>query len=95
MAVLQPGSRQYVYVDVDNGAGLLPVEVTAIYDGQDLDPDQAQWWTAESEDADTIRILIGPGGTGHELNPGDYTLYLRITAAPEVPIEQSGPLKIL
>lgn len=93
MAVLQPGSQKDVFVDLTEGAALLPCEITAIPTGSRLVPADATWWPAETENDTTIRVLIGP--TANALQPGVYDLYVRITDTPRVPIEYSGLLTIL
>jgi hypothetical protein len=38
--------------------------------------------------------LIGPAGGGIPLAPGTYTVYVRVTDNPEIPVKQAGYLTI-
>lgn len=96
MPTLQPGSREFILIPLTadgDPAATFPTEVAFGTSGQAFDPDVATWYTATQVDAETLEILVGPGGTA-ELAAGKYTIYARVTAPPELPILKAGSLTI-
>ena len=86
-------SREYVKIPVTvTGTAdpqLLPAEV-AITPGA-VEPDDADYTTAEWVGG-LVRFLIGPG-TPHVLQPRQtYTVWVRITSSPEIPVMHAGEI---
>ena len=76
--------------DVIDGAW--PVDMAIIPEGQ-RSPQVADWQVAAWE-ADSIRLLIGPG-TALPLTCGDYTVWVRIGASPESAVRRAGQLEVV
>lgn len=74
------------------------VEVAFLAKDEKAPDEQTSWipasWEGEPGEARTWRLLIGPG-TASPLNPGTYTVWVRVTDSPEEPVRQHGPLKII
>lgn len=77
-------SKEYLKVPVEGPGDLdtLTVEMAVVDEGQD--PGSGDWETAEWIGADAA-VLIGPG-SALVLAKGTYGVWVRITAAPEVPV---------
>jgi hypothetical protein len=93
---LPAASTEYVKVTItsDVTLGAQPVEFAFLATG---DPDaDTTWHTASwAGDAGTTRaarLLAGPGAV--ELAAGWWTLWVRVTDDPEIPVREAGPLKI-
>lgn len=71
-------------VDVSSDA----VAVAFMTSGKPIDAD----WHGAVWDDKAARILIGPNGI--PLNPGTYTVWVKITDDPEIPVIPSGSLII-
>jgi hypothetical protein len=66
------------------GYGILP---TVWYTGSwDVNAVQGIWYNA--------KILVGPSPSAVQLSPGTYTVWVKITDNPEVPVRQAGSLII-
>lgn len=80
-------SKEYVYVPVKAGVDLaaLPVEVALTTNG--AEPVGADWRTA-AWDQGRARVLVGP------LPDGRYSVWVRVTATPEVPVMKAGLLDV-
>jgi hypothetical protein len=56
----------------------------------------SQWvtgsWSTTVQGTYLAQCLIGAAGTG--LQPGVYTIWLRVTDNPEVPVKQAGTLSV-
>jgi hypothetical protein len=94
--VLDRGSLEYVAVTLTVSAAevaVADVEV-AITTGHPAEED----WTSTVAELDTdpllvVGVLVGPAGT-LELDPGRYTVRVRVTSSPEVPVLVAGQLTI-
>lgn len=72
----------------------LPVEVALLEVG--TLPVEADWTASDwapNATTPTVRTLIGPGGIA--LDPGDYTLFVRVTGAVERPEHAIGRVRII
>jgi hypothetical protein len=63
------------------------------------DPDSGDWHTASwgTSEADTTflaQLLVGPGSGGLALGAGAWSIWVKITDSPEVPVMQPGQLTI-
>lgn len=60
------------------------------------EPEAGDWqdatWETDGDDH-LARCLVGPGGTV-ELDPGHYTVWVRVEGNPEMPIRPAGTLMI-
>lgn len=85
-------TQEYISVPV-SASGLDistdPVELAFM---QDVEPTDADWVAADWV-AGAARVLIGAAGV--VLLPGTYTVWVRITDNPEVPVLQAGELVIV
>jgi hypothetical protein len=82
-------SLEYLRVPTTIGgasAGSLTYEIGFTeYEYRDYEP--SMWHEATYADG-AARVLVGPGAL--EFPPGDYMVWLRVTANPEVPVRQAG-----
>lgn len=105
-AEISAASLQYVLVPVTHHVAGVQTDPTAFTvqvgfaagsttpvtdDFQDAD-----WETNEVTNPDTYfaRCLVGPAGTV-ELDPGTYTMWVRITAGAETPVLRAGLLRVV
>jgi hypothetical protein len=104
--VIPVGSLEYVRVPVyatSSGAQVNPtgdVVQMAFLPGSQA-PESGDWKTASWDtDATTTpttyraRCLVGPAGTV-TLTRGTYTVWVKITDSPEVPVRAVGSLKVI
>jgi hypothetical protein len=47
-----------------------------------------------SDDESDVEVLVGPGTDVGELAPGEYSVYVRITSAQEIPVLSCGSIRI-
>jgi hypothetical protein len=83
-------SREYVYVPVAGAAGTEPVDIAFV--GFGAEPGEPDWQTAEWSSG-SARVLVGPD-SDVVLADGLYEVWVRVTAAPELPAVKSGLLRI-
>lgn len=73
------------------------VEVAILPKGQVAPDDTTVWtpaeWTGDVGTSRTWRLLIGPG-TQLPLTPDTYTVWVRITDSPEIPVRKHDSLTI-
>ena len=87
-----PGiSREYLHVPVSGGSLSTPVEIALVASG--TTPATGDWTDADAWDGTIAKLLIGPGGTV-ELAAGTYRVWVRVTATPEIPVIESGLVRI-
>lgn len=98
-------SLEYVRVQVDaikNGAVYDPttdVVAFAFLDrGKGNDLSGASWlvgsWETSPAGTHYARCLIGPGGGVATLAAGAYSVWVKISDSPEIPIKKSGALTV-
>ena len=58
--------------------------------GDETDP--SEWHAATYADG-SVRVLVGPSGAV-ELPVGEYMVWVRVTASPEIPVRQAGRIVI-
>lgn len=85
-------TQEYVSVPVSATGLDISADVVELAFTHDTEPEEAQWLTAEWV-AGAARILIGTDG--HPLVAGAYTVWVRITDNPEIPVLQAGRLNIV
>lgn len=84
-------SREYLHVPVTGATGSMPVEIAVVArTAEPVDED----WQAALWDGSDAKLLIGPG-TDLALAAGFYSVWVRVTAAPELPVLRSGLLQII
>jgi hypothetical protein len=54
----------------------------------------ASWSTSESGTTYLAQLLVGPAAGGLVLGVGTYSIWVRVTDSPEVPVLQPGQLTI-
>jgi len=54
----------------------------------------ASWTTGELGETYLAQLLVGPGAGGLALGVGTYSIWLKVTDNPEVPVMQPGQLTI-
>lgn len=98
-------SREYVHVPVRAQSAGLPVDVSAdtvemAFQAGSTAPAPGDWRAASWDVDSTItparyraQCLVGPGGTV-ELAAGVYSVWVRVTDAPEIPVRRAGQLRI-
>jgi len=92
VAVIYDDATQYVQVPVTTTAGSPPTAISMAIVPLGLPlPDAPTWYPAELI-AGGAQMLIGPDGV--DIDPGRYSLYVRVTADPETVILRSGTLTI-
>ncbi|MFD9949708.1 hypothetical protein ACFWYW_55520 [Nonomuraea sp. NPDC059023] len=90
MANLPASSKEYLHIPVTDGSSGIPGEIAVIASCNE--PQEADW-KAATWDSGAYKLLIGPGGT-LTLAAGTYTAWVRLTAAPEVVVRRSGPVRV-
>jgi hypothetical protein len=98
---VQDGSLQYVKAPVSavvDGAAYDPTSDTVqmAFTAVGVDPVSGDWKTAGWETISGryyARCLVGPGGT-IDLAVGSYTVWVKVTDSPEIPILRSGGLRV-
>ncbi|MFD1274819.1 hypothetical protein ACFQ51_34600 [Streptomyces kaempferi] len=104
MLSIDRDSREFVGAEVSalvNGRAYNPTAdvVEFAFTGPD-DTRPTDWhagvWDTPPQGASSYRaqVLIGPGGSGPELDPGTYRMWLRVTDSPERPVIPVGALTI-
>lgn len=105
-AEISAASLQYVLVPVTYrvaGVQTDPTEFTVQvgFSADSTTPDTgdflaADWETNEATNPDTYtaRCLVGPAGTV-ELDPGTYTVWVRVAAVAETPVLRAGLLRVV
>ncbi len=88
-------SREYVRVPVTANADptASPVELAFVLDGE---PGPQDWVVGSWEKVGSTyfaRALVGPGGD-KVLADGTYSVWVRVTAPPEVPVFRAGLLAV-
>ena len=85
------GSKEYLYVDItaDQALDDQPVEVAVTTARPAVDSWQAATWVGDVGTSRSARILLDG-----LLTVGAYTVWVRLTDNPEVPILNAGRLKI-
>lgn len=87
-------SREYIYVEVVakgvDAAELVTLPVEWAFKSGDAEPSAPDWepgsWVPGAT-IPTARCLVGPGGDA-VLADGEYTCWLRVTGATELPVKQ-------
>lgn len=103
-SVIAAASLEYVRVRLDaEEAGVqvdptsLTVSMAFMVSGSPVSGDlkTASWEVDETTRPTTYyaRCLVGPGGAV-ALKPGIYTVWVKVTDSPEVPLIPAGPLKV-
>lgn len=90
MASIPSSSVEYLHVPIVGATSSMPVEMAVV--GRDAEPVESDWKTAMWDGTDA-KMLIGPG-TPLPLTDGIYSVWVRVTAAPEKPAIKSGTLLI-
>ena len=90
MASIPSVSVEYLHVPVTGATDSMPVEVAVV--ARDAEPAGGDWLTAAWDGTDA-KILIGPG-TDCERDDGVYSVWVRVTATPEIPVLKAGLLRI-
>lgn len=105
MLTLSAVSREYVQVPVAARVAGAPVDVSTDVVEMAFLPGQAapaeDDWLSASWDVDAVSVparyraqcLVGPDGTV-ELEAGVYSVWVRITDDPEIPVRRAGQLTI-
>jgi hypothetical protein len=104
---ISAASKQYVRVVVAAkvaGQSIDPTgdAVAMAFLSNSAAPASGDWKTASWDAADTTsavpvyraRCLVGPGGDT-TLTPGIWTVWVKVTDNPEVPVLSCGPLKVV
>lgn len=102
MITISASSLEYVRCAVKstlNGAPYNPTN-DAVQFSFTTGPSAPGTWNTGSWETDSVagtqyiaRCLVGPSGT-ITLTPGTYTIWVKITDNPEVPVKQPGQLKV-
>lgn len=95
------GSVEYVDfpVEAENDPTLFPVEVAIVATGSVPNEDESDWraadWQAEGPTGVwRARLLVGSSGIDTDYPAGLYDAFVRITAAPEVPVLEAGGIEL-
>jgi hypothetical protein len=85
-------STEYVRVPVTGPVSLpgLVVELAVITSA--ADPVSADWKTAAWSGANTAILLVGPGSAVPLTVGVSYSVWVRVTSSPEIPVMRSGSL---
>ena len=102
MPTIEAVSLEYVRVQVTalkSGAAYDPttdvVKIAFVLSGEKAAT--ATWYTASWEQSDETYwagCLVGPGGTA-TLTAGLYSVYVKVTDSPEVPVKLAGSLTVV
>ena len=96
-------STEYVQVQVTftvDGASVSPTGDTvqmAFMQGGAI-PATSDWHTASWHTTGAsyfAQCLVGPANGGISLNPGNYSIWLKVTDSPEIPVRSPSQLAIL
>ena len=94
---LEPIKVAGVYVNPTADVVQMAFVTTGVPAGGDWK--SASWETDATTEPDTytVRCLVGGTGTGAtaELAAGSYTIWLKITDSPEVPVQPVGRLEVV
>ena len=98
-ATISAVSVEYVYVPVTANVDLDEQPVTfAFVPGNAAPTGATSWavgvWVGEVAPVRTARVLIGPG-TAVELQPGEFSVWVRVDDDPEEPVRKAGTLTVL
>lgn len=102
MASISTVSKEYIKVPVAYTVAGVVSDPTALvvelaFPLKDVDPVTGDWKTGSWESANArywARLLVGPGSTFGALARGDYDVWVRVTATPEVPAMKAGRLQV-
>jgi hypothetical protein len=83
-------SLEYLHVPLSIDVEGAEFELAFTAYGDETDP--SEWHAATYADG-SVRVLVGPGGAV-ELAVGDYMVWVRVTANPEIPVRQAGRIVI-
>jgi hypothetical protein len=92
MAYLPATSAEDLYVPVSAEATGLPVQI-AIVPAAAGEPADAEYHAAAWADGGEVTLLIG-AGTPVPLTPGEYVVWVRITASGQAPVRRAGLLTV-
>lgn len=96
-------STQYVYSQITSAVpGIsnlanptqFPVAVAIVPPGVAPSAYTAAAWVAGAP-IPTVQFLVGPQNGGILLPPGDFRVFVQITATPEVPVIYAGILRVV
>lgn len=103
MLTLSTLTREYVRVSVSataNGSPINPTTdvVAMAFVAPTVNPQSGDWQTASwdtnpTNGVYTAQCLVGPGGT-IALAAGTYTVWVRVTDNPEIPVRVAGGLLV-
>ncbi|TMS00167.1 hypothetical protein [Nonomuraea basaltis] len=90
MVIVPASSKEFLHIPVADGSAGIPGEIAVIASCNE--PAESDWKTA-TWDSGNYKVLIGPA-TSLPLTVGTYTAWVRLTAAPEVIVRRSGPVRV-
>lgn len=103
MLTLSTLTLEYVRIQVSAAAAGTPINptgdtVTMAFVTPGATPGVADWHTATWDTATangvyTAQCLVGPGGTA-TLPAGVYSVWIKVTDNPEIPVRQAGQIQI-
>jgi len=82
-------SLEYLHVPLSIDVEGAAFEMAFTTYGDEADP--TEWHSATYADG-SVRLLVGPGAV--ELPVGEWMVWVRVTANPEVPVRQAGRIVI-
>lgn len=102
MLTISSLSTVYVKVPVAatvNGSAYNPTSDTVwlAFTANDAAPTAGEWIVAawETDGTDYLaRVLVGPANSGTVLEPGIYTVWVKVQDNPEVPVLDAGTLTV-
>lgn len=107
LATIPRTSTEYVYVPVGakaSGVAVDPTSDTAVmaFLAGAGPPESGDWKTASWDTDPTTtpptyqaRCLIGPSGGTVTLTAGIWTVWVKVTDSPEIPVKRAGQIKIV
>jgi hypothetical protein len=95
---IQATSLEYIKVSVAKEDGTSPMAdpVYMAFMSTDSNPSAGDWKTASWTNPGNVyyaRCLVGPGGTV-TLAAGYYSVFVKVTDSPEVPVRKAGYLEV-
>lgn len=84
-------SKEYVHVPVTGAEDDMTVDIAIV--ASTLEEPASGDWKPAVWDGTDAKVLIGPG-TSLALANGTYRVWVRIAAAPELPVVRGGLLRI-
>lgn len=93
MASIPSISVEYLHVPVTGATSSMPVDIAIV--ARDTEPADGDWHTAAWNGSDTTeaKVLIGPD-TDLPLTDGVYSVWVRVTSTPEIPVIRAGILRV-